>query len=141
MKNTFSLVKIAATAAAGIMAFTLAAPVAHAQVTFGIRLGQPPPPLRYEARPHAPGPGYVWSEGYWEPFQGRYRWDQGYWNRPPFEGAFYVHPHWDHYPDGWHMHEGYWSREDHDNHYWDNRQGDRRDDHRDDHRDDRRDPR
>ena len=53
---------------------------------------------------------------------------------PPYEGGYYVYPHWDHYPDGWHMHEGYWAHEDHDNHYWDNRQGNRRDDHRDDRR-------
>jgi hypothetical protein len=125
MKQYISMVKIAATAAAGVMAFALAAPPAQAQVSFGIRIGQPPPALRYEARPPIPGPGYAWVDGYWEPFQGRYRWHPGYWNRPPYEGAYYVHPHWDHYPDGWHMHEGYWAHEDHDNHYWDN--------HRDEH--------
>ncbi len=110
------------------IAATLAiAPAAHAQVSFGIAIGHEPPPLRYEARPPIPGPGYVWTDGYYEPFNGQYRWHGGYWQRPPYEGAYYVHPHWDHYPDGWHQHEGYWARggqgepfHDRDNHYWEN---------------------
>lgn len=87
MKNNISLVKLATTAAVGIMAFALAASGAHAQVTFGIRLGQAPPPQRYEVRLPAPGPGFAWSEGYWEPFQGRYRWHNGNWLRPPMRAA------------------------------------------------------
>jgi hypothetical protein len=122
IKNVF-LSTIAAPAAAAIMAFALATPAASAQVSFGIHIGNPPPPLRYEARPPAPGPGFVWSEGFYEPYNGAYRWHAGYWNRPPYQGAYWVHPHWDHYNDGWHMHEGYWSHEDHDNHYWDNHHG------------------
>lgn len=110
-----------AAAAAGVLAFLLSAPAAHAQISFGVRIGAPPPPLRYESRPPAPGPGYAWVDGYYEPYRNNYRWHPGYWNRAPYEGAYYVHPHWDHYPDGWHMHEGYWGREDHDPHYWDNR--------------------
>lgn len=108
-------------AAAGLMAFALSAPAAHAQAGFGISIGSAPPPLRYEVRPNAPGAGYAWVDGFYEPYRGRYRWHPGYWNRAPYEGAYYVHPHWDHYPDGWHQHEGYWAHEDHDNHYWDNR--------------------
>ncbi len=118
-KQKISLTTLAATAAAGVMAFALAATPAQAQVGFDVHIGTPPPPLRYEVRPAAPGPGYVWADGYWEPFNGRYRWHPGYWNRAPYEGAYYVHPHYDHYPDGWHLHEGYWAHEDHDPHYWD----------------------
>ena len=118
-KITNSLAKVAGIAAAGVAALALV-PVAHGQVSFGVRIGTPPPPLRYEVRPAMPGPGYAWNEGYWEPYQGRYRWHAGVWAQPPYAGGTYVHPHYDHYPDGWHMHEGYWSHEDHDNHYWDN---------------------
>ena len=120
IKIANSLARIALTAAAALLTFSLATPAAHAQVSFGVRIGTPPPPLRYEARPVAPGPGYAWVDGFYEPFNGRYRWHPGYWNRAPYEGAYYVHPHWDHYPDGWHQHEGYWAHEDHDPHYWDN---------------------
>ena len=111
--------KFIGTAAAGLLAMALTGPAALAQVSFGVRIGAPPPPLRYEARPAAPGPGYAWVDGYYDPYNGGYRWHPGYWNRAPYEGAYYVHPHWDHYPDGWHQHEGYWAHEDHDPHYWD----------------------
>jgi hypothetical protein len=134
MKKSNSFSTIATMAAAGLMTFALAATPARAQVGF-VHIGQAPPPLRYEARPPMPGPGFAWIDGYWEPWQGRYRWHPGRWDRAPYEGAYYVHPHYDHYPDGWHMHEGYWGREDHDTHYWDrHRDGDRGRDH-DNHRD------
>jgi hypothetical protein len=133
MHQKVSFARLASTLAGCALAFTLAAPAARAQVSFGIHIGTPPPPLRYEARPPIPGPGFVWVDGFWEPFHGRYRWHPGYWNRPPFEGAYYVHPHWDHYPDGWHMHDGYWAHEDHGDHYWDHHENDRDHHDHDDH--------
>ena len=105
-------------AAAAVLAAALSTP-AMAQVNFGVSVGAPPPALRYEERGVAPGPGYVWTAGFYEPFRGAYRWHPGYWQRPPYEGGYYVQPHWEHYPDGWHQHEGYWAHEDHDPHYWD----------------------
>ncbi len=118
----FSL-KVASFAAAGLIAATVAAPAAHAQI--GLYIGTPPPPIRYEARPPIPGPGYVWVDGFYEPFNGGYRWHPGYWNRPPYAGAYWVHPHYDHYQEGWHLHEGYWAHEDHDDHHWDHHDHDR----------------
>ena len=97
-------------AASGVAALVLAAP-AHAQV--GVYIGTPPPALRYEARPPLPGPGYVWTDGFYEPYGGAYRWHAGYWQRPPYAGAYWVHPHYDHYDRGWGYHEGYWAHEDH----------------------------
>jgi hypothetical protein len=102
-----------------ILASSFSIPVL-AQVSFGVTIGEPPPPYRYEARPHIPGPGYVWVDGYWVPEHGRWVWRQGRWERPPYAGAYYAHPHYDHYSDGWHVHDGYWSHDDHSNHYWDN---------------------
>jgi hypothetical protein len=89
----------------------------------GIYIGRnPPPPLRYEAQPPIPGPGYVWIDGYWGWRDGRYIWFPGRWNRPPYEGGYWVHSHWDHYPEGWRLHEGHWDREDHgDHHDWGHR--------------------
>ncbi len=118
-----SFTRLALTAAAGLLTSAFATPEAQSQVNFGVRIGTPPPPLRYENRPPAPGPGYAWVDGYYEPSNGRYHWHAGYWNQAPYAGAYYVHPHWDHYPDGWHQHEGYWAHEDHDPHYWDNHHG------------------
>ena len=101
------------------LAVVVAAPLAHAQVSFGVAIGAPPPPLRYETRPPIPGAGFTWTDGFYEPYNNGYRWHGGYWQRPPYAGGYYVHPHWDHYPDGWRQHPGYWAHEDHDDHYWD----------------------
>ena len=108
-------------AAAGLLTATALATPAHAQVT--VYIGSAPPPVRYEARPRAPGPGFSWIDGFYEPYRNQYRWHPGYWQQPPFQGAYYVHPHYDHYPQGWRMHEGYWAHEDHSDHYWDNQRG------------------
>lgn len=78
-------------------------------------VGTAPPPLRYERRGDAPGAGYAWVDGYWEPNGGRYRWVVGRWDRPPYEGAYWSHPHYDHYRQGWQLHEGHWDHENHGN--------------------------
>ena len=108
----------AAVVAVAMLVFP-AAP-AFSQVSFGVTIGRyPPPPLRYEAPPPMPDPGYAWVDGYWNWVGGRYAWVPGMWQRPPYEGAYWSHPHWDHYEDGWHYHEGHWDHEDHgDHHDW-----------------------
>jgi hypothetical protein len=103
---------------AAALTTALAAP-AFAQV--GIYIGRTPPPLRYERRGEAPGPGYAWVDGYWGSEGGRYVWVPGRWNQPPYPGAYWNHPHYDHYQQGWQMHEGHWDHEDHDNHHDDHR--------------------
>ena len=116
----------AGSAIAACAAFTTSS---QAQVGIGVTIGrEPPPAVRYEARPVAPGPGFVWVDGYWNWAGGRYVWVPGRWNRPPYEGAYWSHGHYDHYNDGWHYHEGHWDREDHgDHHEWDHdRDRDRR---------------
>jgi hypothetical protein len=35
-------------------------------------------------------------------------------DRPPYEGAYWSHPHYDHYSEGWEMHEGHWDHDGHD---------------------------
>jgi hypothetical protein len=67
---------------------------AHAQISFGIHIGEPPPARAYRV-PRAPGPDYVWVEGYWYPQGSRYVWHNGYWTRPPYEGAFWVAPYYE----------------------------------------------
>jgi WXXGXW repeat (2 copies) len=92
-----------------------------------VYIGGAPPPLRYEVRPPVPGPGYSWVEGYWGDRDGRYVWVPGVWRRPPYEGAYWNHPHYDHYDKGWRMHEGHWDHDDHgDHHDDDHHDGDHR---------------
>lgn len=69
---------------------------ASAQVSFGIRVGQPPPPPRAYRVPRQPGPDYEWVEGYWYPQNGRWAWHNGYWTRPPYDGAYWAAPYYDH---------------------------------------------
>ena len=71
------------------------AAIANAQVSFGISIGQPPPPPRVYRVPAQPGPDYEWVEGYWYPLGGRWAWHNGYWTRPPYEGAYWVAPYHD----------------------------------------------
>jgi hypothetical protein len=92
-------------------------PALKAQVSVGIGIGAPPPPRVY-ARPVAPGPGYVWVDGYWYPVNGHYVWHRGYWTEPPYGGAIWVGPRW----EGGRYYNGYWNgdrgRFEHD-HRWD----------------------
>jgi hypothetical protein len=93
---------------------------AHAQVTFGIRIGEPPAPRAYRVPPQ-PGPDYVWVEGYQYPVGSRYVWHDGYWTRPPYEGAYWVAPHYAggrYFPGQWEgrrgaiAHDHRWDRND-----------------------------
>jgi hypothetical protein len=68
------------------------ASMADAQITLGLRIGEPPPPRAYRV-PRPPGPDYMWVEGYWYPQGSRYTWHNGYWTRPPYEGAYWVQPY------------------------------------------------
>ena len=112
--------------------FLAPAPLAHAQVSFGIRIGEPPAERAYRV-PRQPGPDYVWIEGYQYPNGRSYRWHDGYWTRPPYEGAYWVAPY---YSQGMYF-VGEWrgdrGNRGHD-HRWDR---DRRRDDRDDHGPDR----
>lgn len=107
--------------------------VVHAQVSFAIHIGQPPPPRAYSAAPR-PGPDFVWVEGYWYPQGRQYVWHDAYWTRPPYEDAYWVEPYYD---SGRYV-AGYWDtprgRVEHD-HRWD-RERDRRDDRREEWRED-----
>ncbi|SPE24729.1 conserved exported hypothetical protein [Candidatus Sulfopaludibacter sp. SbA6] len=101
-----------------LAAALLAAGSIFAQISVGIRIGPPPPPRVLRVRPVAPGPGYVWLDGYWYAVGGHYKWHAGYWTRPPYEGARWVGPH----HDGERFFDGYWEGEhgriEHD-HKWD----------------------
>ncbi|HLK47402.1 MAG TPA: YXWGXW repeat-containing protein [Bryobacteraceae bacterium] len=96
----------------------LAGGLLFGQVSIGVRIGAPPPPRVLRVRPVAPGPDYLWVDGYWYVVGGRYRWHEGYWTRPPYSGAHWVPAH----HDGERFFDGYWDgdrgRRDHD-HHWD----------------------
>lgn len=81
------------------------------QVSVGISVRFGPPPLPYYAQPICPGPGYLWTPGYWawDPVNGYY-WVPGTWVMAPFPGALWTPGYW-----GWEparavfiWHAGYW---------------------------------
>lgn len=74
------------------------------QISIGIMIGPPPPPRVVYVRPAAPGPEFVWVEGYWYPSGKHYRWHDGYWSRPAYAGAYWIGPRY----DGGRFYEGHW---------------------------------
>ncbi len=92
-----------------LAASVLSAP-AFGQVSIGVTIGTPPPPIRYEVAP-PPEVGYVWTQGYWAPYEGRYVWYPGRWMRPPYDGAYWRGARWEHGDRGWRYREGYWNHQ------------------------------
>lgn len=74
----------------------------------GVVIGPPPPPPVYGAVGYAPGPGYIWTDGFYDLQGGRWVWVGGRWARPPYRGARWVHPSWEPRGRGYRYHKGYW---------------------------------
>jgi len=68
----------------------------------------PPPPVRVEAYGRAPGPGYVWINGYWGWRGNAYAWVPGSWSRPPRARAVWVAPYWERAGGRYRFREGRW---------------------------------
>lgn len=88
------------------------APPAHADVSvgIGINIGIPPPALPVYAQPMIPGPGYIWTPGYWawDPAYAGYYWVPGTWVMPPAIGLLWT-PGWWGWSDGYYRwNAGYW---------------------------------
>ncbi len=99
---------------AGLMASPMLAlpPTARAAVNIdiGISVGVPPPPLPVYMQPVAPGPGYIWTPGYWawEPSYGDYYWVPGTWVMPPQVGLLWTPGWWGRSEGRYRWHPGYW---------------------------------
>ena len=83
---------------------------ANAQIGVSINIATPPPPLPIYAQPEIPGPGYIWTPGYWawDPDFQDYYWVPGTWVLAPQVGFLWTPPWW-----GWNngfygFHDGYW---------------------------------
>jgi hypothetical protein len=71
-------------------------------------VGFAPPAPRYAVMGVAPGPGYVWTEGFYDYRGGGYAWVPGRWQRPPRRNAVWVPGSWAHNGRGYEFHRGYW---------------------------------
>lgn len=97
---------------AGLIATPMLAlsPPASADVSIGISIGIAPPPMPVYAQPMIPGPGYIWTPGYWawDPGYGGYYWVPGTWVMPPMVGLLWT-PGWWGWSDGYYSwRPGYW---------------------------------
>jgi hypothetical protein len=67
-----------------------------------------PPEVRVEAETVSPGPGYVWTRGYWRWSGVDYVWVPGVWVECPRPAAVWVAGHWVRRPGGWVWIAGHW---------------------------------
>jgi YXWGXW repeat-containing protein len=68
----------------------------------------PPPAYGYGVVGVAPGPGFVWVNGYWDWRGGRWFWTRGTWVRPPRRHAVWVAPSYRPYGRGYRYYAGRW---------------------------------
>jgi hypothetical protein len=70
----------------------------------------PAPPAPYVAGPvgYAPGPGYVWVDGFWNLNGGRWAWVNGRWAVPPRAHAVWVADRWERHGNAWRYRRGHW---------------------------------
>ena len=79
-----------------LVATLLAGSSLFAETHFSVGIGvgghgyAAPPVMAY--RPHSPGPGYVWVDGYWDHAGPRRFWRAGYWARPSYGRSFAIAP-------------------------------------------------
>jgi hypothetical protein len=70
--------------------------------------GPPPPPYARGPVGYAPGPRYVWAEGYWDRRGGDWSWVRGRWDIPPRPRAVWIPGYWTRHARDYRFHRGYW---------------------------------
>ena len=71
-----------------------------------VRYGPPAP--RYEVVGVAPGPGFVWTNGYWDRRGSNWAWVGGRWDRPPRARAVWVPHEWRQEHGRYRFYRGHW---------------------------------
>jgi len=81
------------------------------EVTFysGVNFA-PPAPLVFGPVGPSPGPGFVWTDGYYMWGGNNWAWQSGRWARPPHPGYVWRAPRYERYRNGFRMHRGRWAR-------------------------------
>jgi hypothetical protein len=80
----------------------------RAQIAVGISVAIAPPPLPVYEQPPIPGPGYLWTPGYWAYDDDDYYWVLGTWAEPPSVGLLWTPAYWGWNDGAYVLHEGYW---------------------------------
>src|SRR6266481_9357403 len=92
-----------------LAAMILAMPAAsNAQIAVGISVRIGPPILPVYAQPVCPGPGYIWTPGYWAYGEDDYYWVPGTWVVAPEPGFLWTPGYWGFAEGVYVWHGGYW---------------------------------
>lgn len=75
---------------------------------YGYNVPPPPAPYAVGAVGYAPGPGYVWTDGFWDLRGTRWNWVGGRWQRPPRGRRYWVSSRWERHGRDYRFHAGYW---------------------------------
>jgi hypothetical protein len=89
-----------------VLLFTAVLTGCAANGAYVVRYGPPPP--RYGIVGVAPGPGYVWTDGYWDWRGGNWSWVSGAWLRPPRPRAVWVAGYWRGEHGHYRFYRGHW---------------------------------
>jgi hypothetical protein len=81
---------------------------AQAQIGIGVSITLAPPALPVYAQPEIPGPGYLWTPGYWAWDEGDYYWVPGTWVLAPQPGYLWTPGYWGWLDGAYLWHGGYW---------------------------------
>ena len=105
--NTRKLVsKLLMGAALALGCAALPGASAHAAVIISVNFA--PPALPVYAQPICPGPGYLWTPGYWAYGPDGYYWVPGVWVQPPAVGLLWTPAWWGSEGGAYIYHAGYW---------------------------------
>jgi hypothetical protein len=88
---------------------TIGAPSLSSAAVF-VSVNLAPPLLPVYTQPFAPGPGYIWTPGYWAYGPDGYYWVPGMWVLIPFVGALWTPGYWGWGDGSYVWHAGYWGR-------------------------------
>jgi len=86
----------------------LAVGTADAFVAVGVSINVAPPELPVYEQPPIPGPGYLWTPGYWAWDGNDYYWVPGTWVLAPQPGYLWTPGYWGWADGGYVWHAGYW---------------------------------
>ena len=93
---------------AWLWALTLSSLLIVGCVVGGYYTNVPPPAERVEVVGVAPGPEFIWINGYWGISGGAHVWVPGRWVRPPHARAVWIAPIWERRYGRYYFHEGHW---------------------------------
>src|ERR1700674_1096371 len=82
------------------LAVTASPSTPSAQISIGISIRIAPPELPVYVQPEIPGPGYLWSPGYWAWGDDDYYWVPGTWVEAPSPGLLWTPGYWGYSDEG-----------------------------------------